>query len=1052
MGQFDIALKAQGSFDFGLATDTQVSHGLNLVLELKQPLLMPALLAELALLGEKTRKALKELHFVHFARFLPLRDQSALLVITEFDGPLDPYVLDFVIAIGDVFDAILVHVKDADGVWPVRKHPQEFMDFVRRNNRVMVAPGLPYLGEYYPVYSAYPEQTVIDIVGPRAAGDLPPPVRAVPRDAIEADDVQGNILKGFNAAFGCHLSMRFEDAANGRALLGALVNGDPKKLPQVTTATDWAPGSKPPCMVNVGVTAAGLRALGVPAADRDRLPRAFLEGPADRDRAFNNGDTGDSAPRNWQLGAPGDDVHLLVSVYANGKAELDDACKRLRDWCAVHAISIPVTSDVAALDQKQSVHFGYRDGIGQPRIQGVPNDTGDDMQPRARVGEFLLGNYADLYGDDAQSIRTFPGPLCNNATFAAVRVMEQNVAAFERVLDAGAKETGKDKEWVAAKLVGRWRNGVPLALDPDAALKGTPPKNVSDQVLNNFDYAPSSEHPDVPDDHAGMVCPVGAHMRRMNPRSAMAAGYPHTHRLVRRGMPYGPAWDGNAQVKRGLYGMFFCADLERQFEFLLQQWAIGDSAASGIRGTRDPLIGARGEPTVFRVPMEGRAPVEFPVEPLVKTVGALYLLVPGINGLKYLAGGEGFEEVQRPPAGTGLGSGTVVLDDGRELPFNPGVFNPKDAEFLANPYPFYAAFRRDAPVALVKHNRYASYWVFSHELVTQVCNQTDLFLKEPVDQVGPRGLFYMDPPRHTAVRAAMNPLFADAATPVPQFTQEEAREALDDLLGAECFDAIPHYSNRVTRNVFLRMFGLPRLEWDVIGNGIDTVLKHFDQMLPDLERAPAGVATAALLAGFAASRGLCLLKPGTQELFCSMDRKTDLSEPEFLQTALHFALGGYLSTDFLVGTAIQNLLRDPARMAAFRAMPDRKNAMNELMRFDAPFQMADRFAARRTVLGGVEIPAGARVTVVYGSANHDEKVFGANADQIDLHRVIPQGQNYVFGHGIHGCIGAQMAWIVAPMAIDLLLKERPRLALVPAQAPQRYQDPYFRGFSSLVLQ
>lgn len=134
-----------------LRLEDQVQRGLNLFLVLKSPAQMPALLQCLEALQPQTRQALTNLHYVHFARFLPARDGSALMVITVYDGDLDSYLMDFVATMGEIFTAILEFVRDAPRL-PVSRYPREFCDFVKRNN-LEVNP-----------WSAYPSMTVLDIL------------------------------------------------------------------------------------------------------------------------------------------------------------------------------------------------------------------------------------------------------------------------------------------------------------------------------------------------------------------------------------------------------------------------------------------------------------------------------------------------------------------------------------------------------------------------------------------------------------------------------------------------------------------------------------------------------------------------------------------------------------------------------------------------------------------------------------------------------------------------------------------------------------------------
>ena len=154
-----------------LAIVHDVQPGLNLHLRLKSPMQMPALAALLAQkeIKDSVDNALKDLHYVHFARFLPAYDYSALWVITVFDGAykmedgldayndsMRSYVMDFVATMGEIFTAILDFVQDAPRL-PVNKYPRDFIDFVIANNRNNVNP-----------WSAYPSLTVIDILTAQA--------------------------------------------------------------------------------------------------------------------------------------------------------------------------------------------------------------------------------------------------------------------------------------------------------------------------------------------------------------------------------------------------------------------------------------------------------------------------------------------------------------------------------------------------------------------------------------------------------------------------------------------------------------------------------------------------------------------------------------------------------------------------------------------------------------------------------------------------------------------------------------------------------------------
>lgn len=134
----------------------QVQNALNLALKLKNRAQMPALLAAISANMDDVHDALSSLHYVHFARFLPTPDFSALQVVTAYDGDLQSYLMDFVNVLGPIFNAMLDFIDDAPRL-PVEKYPQEFIDFVTRSD-------VPSGG----VWTAYKQTTVIDILQPSA--------------------------------------------------------------------------------------------------------------------------------------------------------------------------------------------------------------------------------------------------------------------------------------------------------------------------------------------------------------------------------------------------------------------------------------------------------------------------------------------------------------------------------------------------------------------------------------------------------------------------------------------------------------------------------------------------------------------------------------------------------------------------------------------------------------------------------------------------------------------------------------------------------------------
>ena len=465
--------------------------------------------------------------------------------------------------------------------------------------------------------------------------------------ALDLADIQGNLLRGYRSANARHFALGVGDQAGAAAFLAALVSGKEKVSPQITTAQEW--DVKPHYTLNVGLTWPGLQALGVAQPVLADFPVAFQQGPAvraeqpdpDYPGGVGLGDVGDSAPSHWILGGPSTPtVHMMLSLYTDEHRHqrIDELTATLREMFAAHGLSEISTHDANALPHGK-VHFGYRDGIAQPQIEGGPGRFRPDMQPKASTGDFLLGgDYLNVYGGNY--LGSLPPALGDNATYGAFRILRQDVHAFEQFLRDRADTWQLDPELVAAKLLGRWRNGVPLTLAPDTPETDPP---ISDHRLNEFDYAPGPAHTTYYDDVDGRRCPVGAHIRRLNPRGSLVMGKPHSRRLVRRGMPYGPPYDaGDADdgTERGLMGLFICGDLEMQYEFILRVWANEDISTHGLRGTRDPIIGAQpaiGGPFVVRTD-DSRDPIVLTgLQRLVQTRGSVYVLIPGIAGLRYLS-------------------------------------------------------------------------------------------------------------------------------------------------------------------------------------------------------------------------------------------------------------------------------------------------------------------------------------------------------------------------------------------------------------------------------
>lgn len=450
---------------------------------------------------------------------------------------------------------------------------------------------------------------------------------------LQLGDIQGLLVRGYRYPRARFFVFEISNAPAARVALGRLL--DPSSgAPQVTSAAPW--GDKPTYCLNLGFTRPGLEALGLSGFDFRSFP-SFMAGAAAR--APQMGDRGDSAPEHWIGGLGTGRDHAIVALYAIDGAELERLSALLRaDLSRDDAMRERLAFDAAALPGEK-VHFGYRDGLTQPTIEGGPDRPLADAQPRVPAWNFVLL-------DDPDRAYRLPEPqwLGLNGSFGVFRILRQDVVAFERFLHAQPQLI--DPELLAAKLCGRWRNGKPLSLCPDS-----PDTELSDAELNRFDYVQTETSAEyspsrVFDDATGVRCPLGSHIRRVNPRSTVVTGGGgHLHRLIRRGLPYGPPYDPTKPddgIERGLCGFFINASIENQYEFVMRKWMNEGGFAAGLpAGERDGFMGDHDPATSsFQIARAGQPPIKIPgLARFVQTRGGAYCFLPSLSALRVIARG-----------------------------------------------------------------------------------------------------------------------------------------------------------------------------------------------------------------------------------------------------------------------------------------------------------------------------------------------------------------------------------------------------------------------------
>jgi Dyp-type peroxidase family len=378
------------------------------------------------------------------------------------------------------------------------------------------------------------------------------------------------------------------------------------------------------CGLTIAFTANGLRALG----EQYRWHAPFVEDAFEEGmlaRAQSLGDTGQNAPSHWDPGWRHPE-RLHVALWFQGAKDAEREFTELDDGVMKHftsveeRLSLPTERLTLPGSDESREHFGFVDGLSQPWVDGIEESRrgggGGKLGVRGGSKPLALGEFVVGQVDETGDIFPVPEPpdVFLGGTFLVVRKLQQDVAGFRSY--AGADD---EANTLAARLIGRKRNGV---VREDSPLEDA----------NDFIYG---------DDPEGLHCPLGAHIRRSNPRDAL--GFRSTlsarRRIIRRGMPYGPWWsEAPDQTERGLLFLACNVRITEQFEFIQKQW-LNDASPFGLGNAPDPASGLWPPGSPRPLVVTGRRPeVRADLRSFVTTKGGEYFFVPSVPGLRTLAG------------------------------------------------------------------------------------------------------------------------------------------------------------------------------------------------------------------------------------------------------------------------------------------------------------------------------------------------------------------------------------------------------------------------------
>ena len=464
---------------------------------------------------------------------------------------------------------------------------------------------------------------------------------------LENRDIQGIIVSGYgHLPFSRYLFLQIYAPAKAQECL--------KQIVPHTTNSNWS-NEKPQLAINIAFTYKGFEKLGLTEESLKTFSTEFVEGMTEPNRSRILGDIGANAPIYWDIKpATAEELHVLLILQAPDEEKLNRMCEEQQRLIELSGGLQQVAIEAGYMPCDQKEHFGFHDSISQPGIEGSPKIK--EGQAGIKAGEFILGYQNQDHNlpptptitadrDEHNNLPPLPKTAKDskkpqlkdfgrNGSYLVFRKLHQDVVKFRRYFRDNFSDS-EEGALMAAKIVGRWPSGVPLVLAPD---QEAPDFDATHN--NNFAYMPTDPH--------GYKCPIGAHIRRTNPRDSLGPDPQESlklvnqHRILRRGTLYGkPLPEGTFEddgKPRGL--LFICvnADIRRQFEFIQQTW-INNPKFNGLYNEKDPLIGnnldnALQQMTIQQQPV--RQKISLPN--FVSVKGGGYFFLPSISALYFLAG------------------------------------------------------------------------------------------------------------------------------------------------------------------------------------------------------------------------------------------------------------------------------------------------------------------------------------------------------------------------------------------------------------------------------
>ncbi len=382
------------------------------------------------------------------------------------------------------------------------------------------------------------------------------------------------------------------------------------------------------------------------------------------------------------------------------------------------------------------------------------------------------------------------------------------------------------------------------------------------------------------------------------------------------------------------------------------------------------------------------------------------------------------------PGGTPPGKGEAIRLD----------FDSPD--FLADPYPLYHRLRAADPV----HRSPWGDWYLTRYADVAIALSDPRFCRESpgspnplsgeqreptaVDRMMTKWMIYRDPPAHTRLRELVNSAFTpQVAEELRPRIESIVGDLLDDVQDAGSMEIVADLAYPLPVIVISEMLGVPADDRNLLKEWSRGLTKALDTGKPeDVARAmPASLELTAYFRELVTEKRKRPKDDLISSLIAAEAEGDKLSEEELLANCVLLLLTGHETTKNLIGNGLLALLRNPRQLQKLKDDSGLiKTAVEEFLRYDSPVQKICRWTTEDIKIGDKTIPKGHLVVSLLGAANRDPEQF-PDPDRLDITR--RHGAHVAFGRGIHTCLGAPLARIEGPIAIDAVLRRMPRLAL-----------------------